>query len=488
MEEEEESTNVGSRGGINFGPLAVKVYKTFGPRGVDWIHRHFMTDNYRHMINSRRNEYVRGIVKKHQRTHIRRRIKNIMGYKRSIGNNVARPAKKMGTMIPIIAKQGIRRSSMSSVVSKETQRHLKAQNLLYTWYQYNMHPLMYALNVSTYDYNTTSPGIGPALYWQTDEALTLPGPVPNQTLGYLRPALTAGNAVDAFPAYGMIYVFAADWIGATMNPDTKTQSGGTQQQLAWLPFVYGNTTDANSPILITDILGSGTPNKDWSTLQHYCTCLTFDFTNLAPYQYTVEIMFFKFLVDPHDMSYMDMCLAPLSNQTDMQTYCEEGIKGFGTSQIVIVHKKRFTINGIDNSLTISSTNNTTCALNNFARSNGNNNAKYSFKVKRKYNINRPVLKTVEATTDDIFFNKYYIAEQGTYCRIQAWPSEPFWYLPGNGVTNTPNPQINNTFDTACSPNHNNNLTVVKPAVQCIMHKKSYFKFDKPILKGPFRTD
>lgn len=498
-DDEEYTREGGTAGGTNYGPLAVRLYKLIGKDGVDWIHRHFMTSNYRNMVQSRQNAFIRDLVKAYQvrsriRTHIKKRINMAHPgmYKRSSMTPLLPTVKKRytGTTKPIWVNGYAKTTAKPNI---DVARRFKTNQLLYTWYTYNMHPVVWCDSQQGHVRHIANEGVGPALYWQTDEALVnSTSTAPNPRLGMLRPGTSTASTVDIFPAFGVVYVFAADWLGATMNPDTTTQGTTTgpttRQRLRWEQFTYGNTTDANSPIVISDILGTTNPNRDWSCIRHYSTTISFDFTNLCPYKYTVEILFFKWLVDPHDMAYEDMCLAPMSNQTDMQQYCDTGTKSFGTQQITVLKRKRIYLRGIDNPMTLANNALTGVAADNYPIATGSHTATYVYKVRRKYNIMRPVKQgdVQEATTEDVFFNRYYIAEQGVYCRVQAWPTEPLWNIPGNGTTAVAYPKINNAFDVTSQPDNTVNLAQCRPSVQCIMHKKSYFKFDQPILKGPFR--
>lgn len=369
----------------------------------------------------------------------------------------------------------------------EVVRHIKSKNMLYTAYSYNMNPLMFCAVTGA---DCSQPGIGPALYWTTVETLTTGG-VPNTLMGTLRyvgDPVNNGTVTNAFTQNGVMYVFAADWFGAEFQTDPRyqiNQGPSNISLLGWAPAKTDVTTDPNTPITYQDLA----TNKDWSRIRHFCTYITFDFTNLAPYPYIVEILFFKFLVDPNDLTYQEQCMAPFSMQRQqVQAYCEGSIQSFGTPQIRVIRRKRIMIHGLETQNVISQ--NAYGVMNYCAvPTQRGNTAKYKFKIYRQYDVCRGIHAQPQSLNETTFFNYFYDSMQGIHCRVQAWPRNPFFA--GKSIaatTNAPYPQLINIYDSACVPDATVNVAVLKPALQCILEKRSYIKVDSPILKGPLRTN
>ena len=369
----------------------------------------------------------------------------------------------------------------------EVVRHIKTQKLLYTAYSYNMSPVMYCgVNYS----DICRPGVGPALYWTTNEILASGG-IPNPQLGWIRPYVTPNSdGIQLTPnsANGIIYVFCADWLGAEMQTDSRYQLSSTYANylLGWAPTTTTVTTDPNTPITYQDL----SSNADWSRIRHFCTQITFNIVNLAPYPYVVEILFFKFNVDPSDLNYQDMQNAPICNQyQQMHAYCNGGIQQFGTPQIKVVKRKRIFLYGLDNDTYTASNTGLNVGIGPIMNAQHSNRAQFQFKIYRQYDICRGIHQNGQSLTETTFFNYYYDANEAVWCRVQAWPYAPFWGLPQSGsAINTEFPYLINVYDSACLSNSPLNLSVVKPAVHVQMEKRSYLKVDSPILKGPFRTD
>ena len=378
------------------------------------------------------------------------------------------------------------------VAPGEIAKRFKQCNLLYTAYRYNMHPLQWYSN-TTPNYDMSGPGIGPALYWLSDETLLNVG-VPNSTLNCLRPfpGLNEG-AGNNFSRYGPIYCFAADWPFATMHWVVTTQNTALPN-LYWEAEPQAATTDPLTPVSITDLWGVAGSNKDWQCLRHYSTTLSFEMINWAPFPMICEILFFKFIPDPSEMSYADSCLAPLSNQTDMHSYCEMSYKNFGTRQINVIKRHRCKIMGVDQMIMLPVAGGTGLSFGNVANSVRTNTATYEYKIKRKYDMMRPIKETTiqdAGLTDAGLFNNYYQLEKGVWCRVQGWPEHAVVGVLGGNTTAVYNPVILNGFDLATQPNGTGagaGLTLFKPALQVIMKKRSYLKINAPMLKGPFKAD
>jgi len=267
-------------------------------------------------------------------------------------------------------------------------------------------------------------GSGPSLYSKYDNELSTTGGTRNPTLGVpkdIDAGTDANNYFDGQTGVGkntIIYCFAADWPFITMNHDARTQvldrtfvEDGTDVTydnkqlgcfLKWRYHAYDPLfTDNNIPIQLNYFL----KNKDWTYLTHYSTTYNFDITNLSTQPYVVEILFFTFKADPDAMDYGRQVRAPLNRQDqNMDNY----INRFQQypEDINIQYRKRIYLKGIDN-LTIAS-NNWKILPNGYRE----NNTTWSYKVKRKYVMKRPILKlnaqgNIDDMTEDELFNTYY---------------------------------------------------------------------------------
>lgn len=369
----------------------------------------------------------------------------------------------------------------TTLLTKDVVKMFKFQRLTHTAYTYNMSPVAW----TTENIDRLAPGVGPALYWITDESLAnTANTEPNRNFGYLRPLnmLEPITNMDSLNSInGIVYVFAADWYGAQMN-----HSEPTKTRLQWVEEPQIATTDPNTPITLLDLVGS-TPNKDWSVIRHYATHYDFMFTNLAPYPYVVEVLFFKWKVDPEDLGYRDQLLAPLSNQNDMQSYCNNNIRNFGTQQITVLKRHRQRIFGLDNSVVIPANSSNGGSYMNIANSVRSNVGRYSFKLRHKYDTVRGVKQGDQTVhTETSFFDNFYNPDKGVYCRVQGWPEIPLFSTnPNNNASNTQWITLNNIYDAACQPTTTIDFTRIKPALQCQMKKRSYIKVDTPTLRGPF---
>lgn len=368
----------------------------------------------------------------------------------------------------------------------ETIKMFKFQKLLHTAYQYTMSPVRFYTGGSPNHHNC-KPGVGPCLYWQTDETLAnSTSTEPNPNFAKLRPFDIADLTSDTDPLFGTCgtcYVFCADWFGKHMNYDEFTLS-----RLQWIVDDTTATSDPNTAIKLEDLIGVTSPNKDWSVIRHYATYIEFEFTNLSPQPYVVEVLFFKFKVDPDEMTWTDQLRAPMSNQNDVHAYCENSIRNFGTEQITVMKRHRQRIYGLDNFChypTGSSNAGQYLMIANAVRTNVGT---YSFKVRRKYDVVRAIKQGSSYGYDEVdFFDKFYDPNKGIYCRIQAWPESPmFTTNPNNNTTQTGYTRLNNLPDATCQPTGTTaGLDYLNPALMVHMKKRSYLKVDAPVLKGPF---
>lgn len=371
--------------------------------------------------------------------------------------------------------------------NREIVKQFKFRKLMQTAYTYMCSPVAWTYQRgSTYQHQCAK-GVGPCLYWVTDEDLAS-GSQPNPNFGKLRENVLAnpGSNLDAFFGYnGPIYVFAADWFGNVMNHNVYTQT-----KLLWDDEPVTATNDPNAPIVLDDLVGVNNPNKDWTIIRHYATHLEFEFTNLAPYPYIVEILFFKWKVDPDDLDWVAQQLAPLSNQDQMHAYCENNIRNFGTEQIIVLKRHRQRVYGLENAVYIPTGATDAGHWMNIANSSKTNVGKYSFKVKHKYDVVKAIKVTgaEQGYTEADFFNKFYVKEMGVYCRMQAWPEAPlFTTAPSGTTTNCGYTRLNNIYDDACIPKSDavQSYDLIRPGLQVLMKKRSYLKVDAPVLKGPF---
>lgn len=422
------------------------------------------------------------------RSNVKQILDNVLEFVDEFSINMPPPPKKIMDLRGG-AQSTVLGGSDLKYTSPDIQRQFKFQKLLFTAYTYNMSPVRWFDSANGY-WDKWAKGVGPALYWVTDEVLkvgTSPNEKPNPKFGMLREFSLAEPTVDTDPlngVNGVIYVFVADWFGNAMNPEEATAT-----RMIWDDETIYATTDPNAPIVLSDLVGTTNPNKDWSVIRHYATYIDFIFTNMAPYPYIIEILFFKFKVDVDDMGWTDQCLAPMSNQSEMQSYCENNVKNFGTRQITVVKRHRIRLNGLEKHGFLPSTDGNAGQSLQLADTVMPNVATYSYKVKRKYDICKSIKVGSEGGyTERDFFEKFYQKENGIYCRVQAWPEAPlFTTNPNNSTTNVFYIRCNNGFDNACQVKSNAGvgLDYIKPAVQCIMKKRSYIKVDTPTLKGPF---
>ena len=411
---------------------------------------------------------------------------------------------------PTLARRLVKRSTMQTFkvglasmlkASLDERKALRTGKLLYTQYRYTMSPqktIAYfggTVAAPTLPTAFMSLGYGPGLYWNVNSDVSSP----NGLLNMVQPInIRNPNCSSVLCSYGPIYVFVADWpFGAMMygllTPTVSWQSSTTvvtaRTDVNTLQYEVDTivaTDDANTPILYNEIAYS---NKDWSVMRHYVTIHYFDMVNFYPAPMTVEILFFKFIVDPDTMSYYEKQCSPLSFQNDMQSYGEQSIKNFGTKQIKVVKRKRIVIPGINNWCYMPTNTVSAAAECLTASVDTPNQYKCQFKIKRMYDVKKPIQRTGEAVTltEQGFFDSFYDHENGIYCRMQAWQPNG---IPMIQVTGADNKTI--IYQTSIQSENNDYATPTqsfKPScvVQVNMRKQSFIKLDSPILRGPFRT-
>jgi len=375
---------------------------------------------------------------------------------------------------------------------------------LHTHLIYNMNPVILGYMNTAPDpdqfVHMTGIGTGPHMYsTHSDDALTYMQGTDAGT--NLRRNILIGRLNDLDTGYfkandiaiekrslgynSIVYVFAADWPFQTMNHDPDTQGLDYASQkmakcLHWDYVLYEVNTDANLPYALSTIV----VNRDWTYLTHYYTKYQFSMVNTSRARYQVEILFFTFKADPSAMDYSRQAAAPLRKQKAQMDEYRQNANDY-PEDINIVYRKRITIGGLDNYNIMDNTNVTTSNI------LLDNRRDWSYTVKRKYVIKRPILSTYATTiTESTFFNEYYEPEKGIYCRMQAWPvDEPFVV---NNATAEGKVQINHREDTInqptsekITPNVSGTLTNVEFGfgVACQITKKSYFKLDEPMYKS-----
>jgi len=298
-----------------------------------------------------------------------------------------------------------------------------------------------------------------------------------------------------------IYNFVADWPWTVMWWDANTNNPG--DPWSYLRMRADNqfeTTDPKFPITYSTFA----TNKDWQKLVVFGCLWDMKFTNYSGIDHTVEVLFYKMIPDPHAINYGRACGLPYSQMQNMDQYCQGTIRSMGNKQINVVKRDRFVIRGTSNWVidTASETAPTFIGI-----INTRNIVKKQYKIKRHYAMNRQIDNpSLEAgalnypTSTDYeynFFQIYYKLEEGIFCRMQAWPSSTCEALEYNfGGNKTVNYDLLNTYNQMnvpimldqSSPGPNAAFAAgKKPCISVSMTKKAFFKFDKPLLKGPFIT-
>lgn len=286
-----------------------------------------------------------------------------------------------------------------------------------------------------------------------------------------------------------VYIFVADWPGVFMNPLFATQvdyfykttssntnnispppyvwSQGNGNLLKWKYVPYHATTDANLPVILTDIF----TNPDWSYLTHYYTRYNFKFRNTSRRNYCVEVMFFTFKADYNTFNYNRMCLAVVNRQNNKFQDYIDGISA-PPADINVVYRKRLMLKGLNDIITGTS--------NDSSDKTGASVLNWRYVVKRQYVIKRPIVNSIDITYDEQrAFNEYYEFEKGLYCRMQAWP------LVNEYVNAFDHGElIRNYKEDVCNiPTTTAYGTKIGFGVDVKIDKKSYFKLDEPMYKA-----
>jgi len=295
-----------------------------------------------------------------------------------------------------------------------------------------------------------------------------------------------------------IYNFIADWPWTVMWWDTAcNNSSDTMSYLRMRSDTQFETTDPKFPVTY----GTFAANKDWQKLVVFGCQWDMKFTNYSGIDHTVEVLFYKMIPDPHAVNYGRACGLPYSQMQNMDQYCQGTFRSMGNKQINVIKRDRFVIRGSTNWMM----NLTEVTPSFLGVVNTRNIVKKKYKIKRHYSMNREINNpNLEASAQNYptstdyeynFFNTYYKLEEGVFCRMQAWPSascEAIEYLPGSNKTVVWD--LMNTYNQMCTPimldqstpaTNTAFLAQKKPCVGVSMSKKAFFKFDRPLLKGPF---
>lgn len=298
-----------------------------------------------------------------------------------------------------------------------------------------------------------------------------------------------------------IYNFVADWPFTVMWWESSCNNVlDTWSYLRMRADNQYETTDPKFPVTYSTFAG----NKDWQKMVVFGCQWDMKFTNYSGIDHTVEVLFYKMIPDPHVVNYSRACGLPYSQMQNMDQYCQGTIRSMGSKQIMVVKRDRFVIRGTSN-WTINTASETVPTF--VGIINSKNVVKKQYKIKRHYAMNRGIINpTLEGALQFLpsstdyeynFFQTYYKLEEGIFCRMQAWPSSSCSALEYNfGGNKTVGYDLLGTYNQmnvpvmldAANPVTNTAFAAgKKPCVGVSMTKKAYFKFDKPLLKGPFIT-
>jgi len=353
------------------------------------------------------------------------------------------------------------------------KRNMSGNKVFSTWYEFNASPIIACNTTGQNLYQSPTNGMWPSLYWNYDYSLT------SQSFGQLKPYVFSSDD-NLFPyTPGTVHVFLADWLYECVGvKDFANNAAGQNMRMV---RVVDNVNDPNNCLLYNDLV----TNKDWQRIIHLKTDWKFTITNWYPCKATIEILFYKYVPDPDGMNYSKQAIAPMSDELDVEDYCRKKDYRLGSKQIRVIKRKRFTINGLTNYIdkptgaTISSKTITPF---------GNNVREYKFSVKRKYSMTRPIPQTesdISGLSEYNFQSTFYNRTEAVYCRIQAWPSKP--NIVYNQNSNFSYLQPDSSYEDVAIQTSSANNGKMRPSVQVIGSKRSYFQLDEAIMKGPFRN-
>jgi len=327
-------------------------------------------------------------------------------------------------------------------------------------------------------------GLMPPLWWGYDVGGTSP-----TFLQLLSSDIVSGyETLDIYGSptrSGNIHIQVADWIGVGLSHDNMfATDAGVAHAAMQSSYISTYSTDPNSPIQMSAVWA----NKDWTKLQCMGFKYEFDFTNWAPYEYTVEILFFKPIADPHSMTHGQMAEIVNNNEKDYELYCNKACYNLGSKSYRTIKRMRFRVPGLTNQIggATSATDATPkqgLVVNPFQR----NTFSCKYFLKSKQEINRPVTNVdISGFTDADAFRKFYLMEKGKFMRIQAWPTRPHVTLPAeaNASQISTVPRIDDWYYQRVKTCTQNQLL---PCLGVTIDRKAYFKLDKPIFKGPHRS-
>jgi len=346
--------------------------------------------------------------------------------------------------------------------------------MYHTYQIYNFSAVKDTVNAAGTDYvHQTGKGTGPALYWIISKTLkdSATGGTGHRNPFFNTP-LTWDGGMNALPkqgppirdyglgTQGTIYVFAADWPGTIMNPDTNTQTPGTvtnseYKWLEWLDYGFaGNTTSKNYPRVWKDVFA----NTNWQYITIYSHHYRFDVTNVTPQDYCIEIQLFKFKADVDAMDYEKQCLAAFGGIHGGTAPYMLNLPYFPVADVTILKTKRYMVKA--------------CQSATLQQMSKPHFRSISWKIKNKVVLKRPVLTSYETTlTETDIFTKYYDPQKGHFFRCMAWPMNDLFSC---NIDTAPVVQNqSNSIPTAVS-----NSTECMNGLDVKIYKKSYFKLDE----------
>lgn len=358
-----------------------------------------------------------------------------------------------------------------------------AHGNVWTWCKYICNPNQIPIaNSQLWNYSTA--GQGPGLYWTRDYS----------TAGTLR----LNKFVFASPyqmqaLYGTMFTFVADWPFLNVSPTSDMNPFNASSQGPSWAYYLDNTVDPDSTVQLTDFIGTfgspATANGDWSSITHLATHLDMNFTNFSLQDYIVEVLFFKSIPDPHLLTYDQLQMLPTSGETDLDSYCSENAKMFGTPQIRIVKKSRFRLPGINKMSNFAVYGSGAQAATNGNVMNRQNIKIKKFRLRHRYVMNKGIMPSttqMNLLNETTFYENLYRVETGTFCRIFAWP-ETAYVVYGTGVLDEM-PRAYPVDQAAVPASVASPVQALYPQIRVDISKKSFLKVDCPMLKGPFRTD
>lgn len=485
--------------------MATGAVRLLGPQGVDFVARHVFTGRYRKAKEAQRNSAIRSEIKRQRDRQHRRAMKKALNTKAMrqyiyTGRNVDRektapPPAYIGAdyldQNPALTDINYKMARLKMErIPSDGYSMLQWKNMLTkklsTQYFYEMSVILKTNNNAAPhgSCHYTDEGQGPHLYSTYQSNLKDNS---KRSTGFNFPTIMDAGTDDNTASIGRnmikgvgwnhtIYVWAADYPFATMNPDPATQINTSAEKnkgryLLWAKRGYEQTTDNNQPKDYSDVIF----NNDWTYLTHYYTVYHFDFTNTSHMPYVVEILFFKFKADVDAMDYGLQTQAITNKQ---EFHLQEYINGVTSkmNDIIPIYRKRIYLKGMDNYMEANLVNVAGATTLSAPSATRENSGKWKYVLKNKYVIKRPITRDYDRNfAEKDFFNTYYNRQNGVYCRMQAFSLE------GNIVINEDTnfvPIMNTVEDTVNKPTTAEDCTKLGFGVNCYVSKKSRFKLDE----------